>query len=908
MAADLNNLSISELKKIKKDNQQKLKKEYEELKKKQKLIEEIIKIQNTREKINTKPKPKPQPKPKPKPKKIKTFEDYFQECIKNKTIPRDTPSYLRKALERAIREYEQGIEKEKSSLDYFANKYVIKGESGLTPFEYFKSKSSYLKEFLRNHRHIKVRFILVCLMGRMGKMTSMEYIPIIVFDKAYFQSDTFINLKSTDEKEILAKAIRKIIENISIYQRGGSGWFFKEVIRLETHTVDYKPMRGGSSYIPLPDWIMRKKAILSIRNTDNKCFLWSVFRYLYPRKKNDCRLGDLKKYENELNTKGINFPVKIKDISKFESLNPDLPGINVFSANDNKKFYPLKMANKDPEKTIDLFYYEKEGKCHYSLIKNFSRLFRSQITTRTNEPIHICKRCFTHFTKKELLSKHIKYCSSNDTVAVKMPPRQTFPKFENYSKQFPIPFVIYADFKCFTKPMSNCSPNPEDSYSYNYQKHEPSGFCFYIKGVNPDIKFKPIIYTKKNPDDDIAHIFVNKLEKVANKIYEDFYMREKSIKITLKQYKEYNKSDICHICKKELLPEDKVCDHCHFTGEYRGPAHRNCNLQCRKPMIIPVIFHNLQGYDAHLFIKRLSKIKGDFTCIPSTEEKYISFSKKVKVDEYQNKDGKTVSLNFELRFIDSFKFLQRSLAELVKNFQPDDFVNTKKIFRDKIDLLTRKGVYPYDYVSSIEKFDETQLPPQKEFYSKLNDEDITDDEYQHALNVWKTFGCKNIRDYHDLYLKSDVLLLADVFENFRSTCLCHYNLDPAHYYTSPGLAWDACLKETGQQLQLLHAYDMLMMFEGGIRGGISHISKRYAEANDKYMDDYDPDKPSTYIQYLDANNLYGWAMSHPLPTNGFKWMKNLTVDAVIKNFRKGTGEEAEAGGFWGDAIPPWLCV
>ena len=752
------------------------------------------------------------------------------------------------------------------------------------PDDFFLSKYSYLKEFLHNHRQIKVKFVLVTLMKEID-FGSTEG-DVANFQEAYFHSDTYINIKSTKEEEILDKVMKKINDTIGKYQDKGSNLYMHEVIRLEIHTVDYKPMRGGSSYIPLPDWIMRKKAIVSIRNTDNKCFLWSVLRYLYPREKNDCRLGDLKKHENKLNTKGINFPVKIKDITKFESLNPDLPGINVFSVNDNKKFYPLKMANKDPEKTIDLFYFEKEGKSHYSLIKNFSRLFRSQITTRTNEPIHICKRCFTHFTKKELLSKHIEYCSSNETAAVKMPPRQTFLKFENFNKQFPIPFVIYADFECFTKPMSNCSPNPEDSYSYNYQKHEPSGFCFYIKGINPDIKFKPIIYTKKNPDDDIAHIFVNKLEKVTNKMYEDFYMRAKSIEISREQYKEYKKSTVCHICKKELLFEDKVCDHCHFTGEYRGAAHRNCNLQCRKPMIIPVIFHNLQGYDAHLFIKQLSRIKGDFTCIPSIEEKYISFSKKVKVDEYQNKDGKTVSLNFELRFIDSFKFLQTSLANLVKNLPPDDFVNTKEIFRDKIDLLTRKGVYPYDYVSSIEKFDETQLPPKKEFYSKLNDEDITDDEYQHALNVWKTFGCKNIRDYHDLYLKSDVLLLADVFENFRLTCLRHYNLDPAHYYTSPGLAWDACLKETGQELQLLHDYDMLMMFERGIRGGISHISMRYAEANNKYMVDYDPDKPSTYIQYLDANNLYGWAMSQPLPTNGFKRMKNLTVDLVIKILEK----------------------
>ena len=193
------------------------------------------------------------------------------------------------------------------------------------------------------------------------------------------------------------------------------------------------------------------------------------------------------------------------------------------------------------------------------------------------------------------------------------------------------------------------------------------------------------------------------------------------------------------------------------------------------------------------------------------------------------------------------------------------------------------------------KLSETQLPPKEEFYSKLNDEDITDDDYQHALNVWSTFNCKTIRNYHDLYLKSDVLLLANVFENLRATCLHHYNLDPAHYYTSPGLAWDACLRETGQELQLLHDYYMLMMFETGIRGGISHISKRYAEANNKYMKDYNPDEGSTYIQYLDANNLYGWAMSQSPSTHGFKWMKNLTKETVIDILEKANHSMSNLG-------------
>ena len=721
----------------------------------------------------------------------------------------------------------------------------------------------------------------------MEKKEADKNMMFTVQDKAYFNSNTHINIQSTDVKEILKNVIFTINGTINFYQQNGSGWYFKEIIHLEIHTVNYSPMKG-SSYIPLPDWIMRKKAIVSLRNKDNKCFIWSILRYLHPRQKNDSRLADLKKYEKDLNTKGITFPVKIKDITRFENLNPDIPGINVFSVNDNKKFYPLRMALRDPQQTIDLFLYEEDGKYHYSLIKNFSRLFRSQLTSRTQESIQICKRCFSYFTKEELLQKHILYCTNNETVAVKMPPKDSMLAFENYHKSLPIPFVVYADFECFTKPLQNCSPNPENSYTYNYQKHEPSGFCFYVKGIVTK-EIRPIFYTKTKSEDNVAEIFVNKLVELTKGIYNDFYLLQKPLRLTRQEQLSFNKAEICFICAKELKTDegyDKVRDHCHFTGRYRGAAHNKCNLKCRKPKILPVIFHNLQGYDAHLFIKELARLPGDLFCIPSTEEKYISFSKKIKVDEYPGYYGALIPLYFEIRFIDSFKFLQTSLANLVGNLQPEDFLNTKKVFKKNVDLLTRKGVYPYDYVSSIEKLSETQLPPKEEFYSKLNDEDITDDDYQHAINVWNTFECKSIRDYHNLYLKSDVLLLSDVFENFRKTCLKHYNLDPAHYYTSPGLAWDACLKETGQELQLLHDYDMLMMFERGIRGGISHISKRHVEANNKYMVGYDPNKETTFIQYLDANNLYGWAMSQQLPTNKFKWMHNLTKETVMDILEK----------------------
>ena len=466
-----------------------------------------------------------------------------------------------------------------------------------------------------------------------------------------------------------------------------------------------------------------------------------------------------------------------------------------------------------------------------------------------------------------------------------MPKSNTMLYFKNYHKQLPVPFVVYADFECFTKSMSSCRPNPKDSYNFNYQKHEPSGFCFYIKGI-VNKRIKPVIHTKTSEDEDISKIFVEKLVEITKGIYNDFYLRPKPLRLTQQEQKLFREQVNCHICGYELKT-DKVRDHCHFTGKYRGAAHNICNLRCKKPLVLPVIFHNLQGYDAHLFVKQLAKLKGFLSCIPSTEEKYISFSKNIKVGEYySNKFGKTIPINFEIRFIDSFKFLQTSLATLVSNLTTDDFHITKNVFKKNVDLLIRKGVYPYDYVSSLSKLSETQLPPKKAFYSKLNDQDITDEDYQHAINVWNTFECKTLRDYHDLYLKSDVMLLADVFENFRVTCLKHYKLDPAHYYTSPGLAWDACLKETGQKLELLDDYDMLMMIEKGIRGGITHISKRYCEANNKYMSSYNPDKESIYLQYLDANNLYGWAMTQKLPTHGFKWMKDITVKEVMEILEK----------------------
>ena len=322
----------------------------------------------------------------------------------------------------------------------------------------------------------------------------------------------------------------------------------------------------------------------------------------------------------------------------------------------------------------------------------------------------------------------------------------------------------------------------------------------------------------------------------------------------------------CHICDN-MLGTDRVRDHCHLTGKFRGAAHNRCNLNFKYQreqgkFFIPVVIHNLKGYDSHL-MNSLRKTDQDISCLPNTMEKYISFS------------------IGNLRFIDSLQFLNASLEKLTSNLAqngPDKFIHLSKHFPNDIDLLLRKGIYPYDYMDNEEKFNEDSLPPMTCFYSQLTEQPISTEDYEHAEKVWERFKMKTLGDYHDLYLKTDVLLLTDIFENFRTVCLTYYELDPAHYYTAPGLFWDAMLKMTKIELELFTDIDMHLFIENNMRGGISMISNRYSKANNKYLKDYNTEEESTYIVPLDANNLYGWAMSESQPYGGFKWLTKQQLD------------------------------
>ena len=811
-----------------------------------------------------KPLPAPRRNPPTIQKAIDTmlgWVDWFRESGKKITQPISSALNTLKEKINTLFEEKFEVRDGQSALRQFTREKIIDGKPGYDPKTFFQKTRNILIKFFQENKNTKMKMILICQMQKTD-LTTGETIEV----EADFHSDIEINIAEKDDKKLLDKMIARIEEVLANFQQSGSNWVFQEIRRLEIHFANWQPL-GGSTFIPLPAKLKNKKGVINIKNEDNQCFKWCVVRALNPVDQNSNRLTkELVKQSKSLNWNGLKFPVGLKAIKIFENNNPSI-SINVFGYEE--EVYPLKISKEKRINNVDLLWISDEKKQHYCVIKDLSKFLRSSLT-KHHETVEICRSCLNHFPKGKL-KNHEEYCFQNETIKIEMPKEESSISFKHHNRSIKVPFVVYADFEAFTKEIKTIPQNDRVAFTQKYQHHQPSGFCYKIVGQN----IKRCVLFRAAKNEDVSRKFVEMLEEDIKKIFQQFNFSKKMV-ISPQEQKDFLNAEFCWICQKKFKKDEKkVRDHDHFTGKFRGAAHNKCNLQFKKPQFTPVIFHNLSGYDAHLFVKNLGVSEGNIKCIPNNEEKYISFSKEIVVDSWE-KDGKTVDVKHEIRFLDSFKFMASSLAGLVDNLARsgmEKFQNLKKEFKENFELLTQKGVYPYDYMNCLEKCSETQLPIKEDFYSKLNDCNITDKEYKHAQDIWEKFGINNLGEYHDLYLKTDVLLLADVFEEFRNICLENYNLDPAWYYTSPGLSWDALLKHSKVNLELLTDPDMLLMFEKGIRGGISMISNRHGRANNKFMkEQFDSSRPSKFVTYLDANNLYGWAMMKPLPVGNFHWM------------------------------------
>lgn len=786
---------------------------------------------------------------------------------------------------------------------------------------------------------------------------------------------------------VIKEAVAAMKDKIVKTEQKGSGLIFIRAQHVAANVLKYNPTRGGT-FIPTPPKLKNAKyGLINVENKkkDNHCFKDAILACIHygdlktkSQRNHRGRATTYKEWETELDTSMLTFPVdsRSREIDAFEKKNNISLNIYQYS---NGQVYILKqtvLTPTDPNEPTTrrfanlLMISNKDDTVHHYLAAtNMSALLCKQIG-RHNSKSYPCQYCLHNYTTEAAFKKHQQYCSKHEAIKTEMPEPGSQMKFKNYFHQVKGRGVIYADFESFNMKISNCMPNTK-SFTEKIAEQTPNSYFLLGKCANGkeftrlyNIKqgetrndfmrkffddlteVEGLMRKQFNKKADMKHMIMSKVEKgehdQCSKCYlckADFCYDIKDVKLTdeevvklrekCKKEKKTEKQIKVEISKLKIQRRDelkKVRDHDHCTGKYIGAACNKCNINRNDQFFkIPVIMHNLQGYDSKFIIKEAVEMTKRFMVtkraklepeikqaehdlkkvgveiahlidIDDNDENYIESLRKrefellKKVMNYNRRLTKlprvqVIPLNSEkylsfqcggLRFLDSMSFMAESLDTLSGNLADKDKKLTKRFFKKKykgkdIDLLMRKGVYPYSWVDSTVKFHQTSLPDQNDFYNDIGECECTDEQYKQAQLVWDEFDCKTFEDYSNLYLETDVYLLADVYEKFRDLMLKTHKLDPVYYFSLPQLSFDAALKLTEIELDLLSDKDMHLMNEEGIHGGVSFISHRKAVANNKYMKDYDKSKPSKYIMYFDLNNLYGGEMMKALPYKDFKW-------------------------------------
>ena len=483
-------------------------------------------------------------------------------------------------------------------------------------------------------------------------------------------------------------------------------------------------------------------------------------------------------------------------------------------------------------------------------------------------------------------------------------------------KTYKLPFWLVADLEAYITPIDGVDAENDDDDDdvcgmRPIDEHRVSGFCCYRVTSHPAYETEPFVYSGPN----VLDVFYDHVLREAQLINAIVADDQDMMPMTSTERSQYEEATHCGNCGIEFTNRNhKVRHHDHISGQYQIACCNKCNLQLKAVrrggrsknkkkdnnenkgknkrgyqsnqqyakdhyedhFFLPLIMHNLKNYDAHHIIKAFHRKYTEHTGTdgkPSYDD--------VKVIARNAEKFMQIEIG-ELRFLDSYQFLSASLDELVSLLLKSgkhNFVHTQKHLGTDDDLVFSKGVYPYSYMTGPEKFQETQLPPIESFYDKLKDESLKEEDYQRAKDTWSRFGIKTMKGYHDHYLLTDVLLLADVFQHFREAVYSEHGLDCLQYVTLPSLAWQMALKHTKVELELLTDPEAYLMIENNLRGGIATISQRHASANNPYVSDFDDTAERQYISYLDCNSLYATAQSEPLPVGNFRF---LTVEEISR--------------------------
>ena len=669
--------------------------------------------------------------------------------------------------------------------------------------------------------------------------------------EAWFPSNTYTVLDSIHIRKKINTAIRDIYKRYDSFVQRGSGWVLKKVSKFSVSIMKFKLFQEGCLSALLPRELRKKHCCVSIKNIPkNKCFFYCVAVALCENtKKNKYRKSNQHEKIIELlpfdNMEG---PVSIREIKYLEK--NSCVSVNVYGY--DKIPYPYYISEFVKKLYhVDVLLHNN----YYYLIRNMSTFASGEKSNRRK--CYVCQYCLCYFVKKERYDLHVELCVKGGHQ-YKFPHKDAAQlNFFNYSNIVPASFVMYCDLEAMITKEVKVNRGKIQTKSV----HVPIAVGA-ITVCRPKKEFGslPMIYTGADCIDVLLQFIQSEVSRVSN------ILKNVCVPCIMRPEDKYMHKHAKHCfmcCKKfsDFRHLDKVRDHCHLSGKFRYTLCSTCNLtRAKRPPEIHLFFHGLSNYDSHFIIQKLYNFSStEIKIIPKNTEKYLSFSVGC------------------VHFKDSYQFLSESLAILVQNLMdkgPDHFVYVNKFIKDdeQRELLKQKGIFPYNYMKDVRVLRKKHLPKKEEFFNDLTCQHITKDEYDFAQKVWDRFSCKTFQDYMEIYLLADCLLLCDVFENFRSNCLQQYNIDPCYYFSAPHFTFDAFLRHSSLSLELLSDINQYRFIIKGIRGGMSMVSKRHAVANNKYVEGYNSLKSSSFILYLDANNLYGRAMQEYLPWKNFEWM------------------------------------
>ena len=619
---------------------------------------------------------------------------------------------------------------------------------------------------------------------RINELTSKRYFPRFKYQLSYLAKFSKI---INGEKEVFKRWIKsdliynkstqqeihnKLMQKIDDEQLEGSGFQFQEIEEVILEIFKVRDNQA-SSYIELPGKYKDSNSIINIKNNDQNCFLWCILAYLYPVEDHKDRISKYDMYKHTLNIKGLEFPMKVKDTPKFErlnNLNIRGHGINVFELTGNV-LTPIHINKNYFQPQIDLLLYQN----HYCLITKLHCLINKDSHMK-----HVCRRCFTAFYSNDVLNNHIERCINQQPTKITFSWKDQL-KFEDYHKKVPVPIRVYADFECINQPQN--TPNV-------LFKQIPIAVGYYI--ISPfESKYSSYFGT------DCTKWFVKemlKLELEANK----YFKTNLELQITPQEEESFQLAEGCWLCENPLGGE-KVRDHDHLTGKYRGAAHNICNIQSqqRSSSFVPIFFHNFSGYDCHLIFEELL-----------TEAYNQNYNPTIIPESLENHVSVQVGC---LRFLDSYRFLSSSLDKLVKSL--DNFP-IMKLEGMSDDLFKKKLAYPYEYLN-LDNFQEPLNLTKEDYWSTLTQSYPSDDDIKRTQELIDKNKIENGRELTMLYLKMDVLQLADVFENCVESSTREYKINPLYSYSLPGYTWKAGLKLTNIMLDFINDKDLLLLLENG---------------------------------------------------------------------------------------------